>query len=148
MRRAELLEHLRAHAFVVQASVSPDGVAQAAVIGIAVTDSLEIVFDSVDTTRKIRNLLMNPQIAFVIGGWMPGDERTIQYEGVADTPHGSELERLKTIYYARFPDGQQKVNWPGLIYVRVRPMWIRYSDFNQSPASIVELDAEHIGALK
>ena len=28
----------------------------------------------------------------------------------------------------------------GLIYVRSRPTWIRYSDFNQDPPLIVEFD--------
>ena len=81
MTRTELLEFMRMHTNAAQASVSSTGAAQAAVIGIAVTDSFDIVFDIVDTTRKGRNLLLNPSIAFVLGGWTPGDERTVQYEG-------------------------------------------------------------------
>jgi hypothetical protein len=31
-----------------------------------------------------------------------------------------------------------------LIYVRVRPTWIRYSDYNVTPPQIVEFSAEQL----
>jgi general stress protein 26 len=136
--RLELLGFLRGHSLVVQTSVSPTGAPQAAVVGAVVTDQLEIVFDTLDSTRKVQNLRRNPQIGFVIGGLTPGDERTVQYEGVADEPQGEELERLKELYFAQFPDGRERQKWPGLIYLRARPTWIRYSDYNVNPPLIVE----------
>jgi hypothetical protein len=139
----ELLAFLREHRLAVQASVSPDGASQAAVVGIAVTDRFEIVFDTLDATRKARNLRNNPTIALVIGG-LTGEERTAQYEGVADIPAGDELERLKAIYYGVYPDGPSRLAWPGLIYVRVRPMWIRYTDYTVAPPLIVEFRAEEL----
>jgi len=146
--RTELLLFLRSHTYAVQASVSVDGLPQAAVIGFAVTDSLEIIFDSINSTRKAKNLLLRPRIAFVIGGWMPGDERTVQYEGVVDRPEGPELEILKRIYYATFPDGRSRLGWPGLMYLRTRPTWLRYSDYNKSPPEIMELKGDQIDAMK
>ena len=148
MTRSELLEFKRTHTNAVQASVSPAGTPQAAEIGIAVTDSFEIVFDSVDTTRKVKNLLQNPSVAFVIGGWTPGDERTVQYEGVVDKPEGADLERLKSIYYAKFPTGRLRLSWPGITYLRARPTWIRYRDFNKVPPTVLELDAEQTKNLE
>ena len=148
MTRTELLEFMRMHTNAVQASVSPAGTVQAALIGIAMTDSFEIVFDTVDTTRKVKNLLLNPAIAFVLGGWTPGDERTVQYEGVVDTPEGAELERLKSIYYAKFPTGRARLSWPGITYLRAKPTWIRYRDFNKVPPTVLELDAEQIEKLE
>ena len=138
MSREELLLFIRTHRYVVQASVSPSGVPQAAIIGIAVTDDLEIVFDSVESSRKVPNLRINPAASFVIGGWTPGDERTVQYEGITDQPHGPDLERLRKIYFDTFPDGRKRLGWPGLVHLRVRPTWIRYSDFNKNPPQIVE----------
>jgi general stress protein 26 len=114
--------------------------AQAAVVGIAVTDRFEIVFDTVSSSRKAANLRANPAVAFVIGGTRDGDERTVQYEGTADEPSGAELERLLAAYYARFPEGPERRAWPGLIYVRVTPTWIRYSNFSTQPPEIVEFD--------
>lgn len=133
-----LLQFMRSEKYAVQASVSADGSPQAAVVGIAVTDAFEIVFDTVASSRKAPNLRANPSIAFVIGGTRDGDERTVQYEGIADEPSGSERDRLLAVYYAKFPDGPDRRSWPGLIYVRVRPAWIRYSNFGANPPEIVE----------
>src|SRR5215831_21262156 len=127
---------MRSHSLAVQASVSPVDAPQAAVVGFTVTDDFEVVFDTVDTTRKVANLRQNARCALVIGGMVNGDERTVQLEGIADEPTGSDLERLKAHYFVRFPDGRERQHWPGLTYVRVRPRWLRFSDFNQSPPAI------------
>ena len=140
-----LLAFLRTHRLAVQASAGPSGAPQAAVIGFAVTDRFEIVFDTLASTRKARNLRANARIALVVGGLAAGDERTVQYEGIADEPSGPELERLKTVYYTAFPDGPSRTAWAGLIYVRVRPTWIRYSDYNISPPHIVEFEPRQLG---
>ena len=147
MTRQELLVMMRGYRFAIQASVSPTASPQAAVVGVVVTDDFELFFDTLDTTRKMRNLRLNPMIAFVIGGTVEGDERTVQYEGIADEPTGSELGRLKKIYFNRFPDGPLRQTWPGLVYVRVRPSWIRFSDFNVVPPAIIELDGSQLTAL-
>ena len=138
MTSRDLLEFMRRYRVAVQASVSADGAAQAAVVGIATTDRFEIVFDTLSSSRKAENLRRNPRIALVIGGVSDGEERTVQYEGLADEPSGDELERLKQAYYHVYPDGPSRLSWPGLIYVRLRPTWIRYSDFTATPPLIVE----------
>jgi general stress protein 26 len=145
MTAAELLSFMREHLMAVQASVSTSGAAQAAAVGIVVTDDFEILFDTVDESRKVENLRRNPRIAFVIGGMAAGDERTVQYEGLADEPTGAELERLKQLYFASFPDGRERQDWPGITYVRARPIWIRYSDFNPDPPEIIEFDRAGLG---
>jgi general stress protein 26 len=144
MDAKRLLEFLREHRLAVEASVSASGSAQAAVVGVAVTDRFEIVFDTVESTRKAQNLRRNPKLALVIGGLIAGDERTVQYEGVADEPSGGELERIKRAYYRVYPDGPSRLSWPGLMYVRVRPTWIRYSDYNRDPPAIVEFTADQL----
>jgi general stress protein 26 len=138
MTTAELLEFMRTQRLAVQASVGGGETAQAALVGIGVSDSLELIFDTLDTTRKVRNLRGVAKVAFVLGGWLNGDERTVQYEGVADEPTGDDLERIKAVYFAAWPDGPARQSWPGLVYIRVRPTWIRYSDFNRDPPMIVE----------
>jgi general stress protein 26 len=140
MTRDELLAFMRSERYAVQTSVSVRGRPQAAVVGIAVSDAFELVFDTLDSTRKAVNLRANPSVAFVIGGTREGDERTVQYEGTADVPEGAERERIQHIYFARFPDGRDRLSWPGLIHVRVRPVWIRYSNYGVQPPEIVEFD--------
>jgi hypothetical protein len=123
MTAAELLSFMREHSLAVQASVSTSGGAQAAVVAIVVTDDFEVFFDTVDANRKVENLRRSSNIAFVIGGMTEGDERTVQYEGVADEPAGAELQRLKELYFESFPDGRERQGWPGITYspdVRIR----------------------------
>jgi hypothetical protein len=147
MSRLELLQFLRGHALAVQASVSPGMTPQAAVVGIIVSDDFEIFFDTLDVTRKVRNLRYNPQVAFVIGGFTHGDERTVQYEGIADEPVGAELENLKQLYFLRFPEGRERQRGRGLVYVRARPTWLRYSDFKQTPPEVVEFSFDGLRGL-
>ncbi|MCU1337918.1 MAG: segregation and condensation protein [Bryobacterales bacterium] len=135
MNRADLLLFLQKHRLGVESTVSPSGDPQAAVVGIAVTPELEILFDTVDTTRKCRNLRANPRIAFVIG-W--DQEITVQLEGIADEPIGADLDRILETYFAAYPDGRERLAWPGITHFRVRPTWVRYSDFN-IPNEIVEI---------
>jgi general stress protein 26 len=144
MTPRELLAFMRTHRVAVQASVTGASAAQAAVVGIAITDRFEVVFDTLGSSRKAQNLRTNPSIALVMGGLMPGDERTVQYEGAADEPHGEERDRLTDAYYAVYPDGRDRLSWPGLTYVRVRPQWIRYSDFGQPTPLIVEFTAAQL----
>ena len=82
--RADVLAFMRSHSLAVQASVSADDAPQAAVVGFVVTDDFEVVFDTLDTTRKVANLRSNRRCALVVGGLADQDERTVQLEGIAD----------------------------------------------------------------
>jgi pyridoxine/pyridoxamine 5'-phosphate oxidase len=136
MTRADLLPFLQKHRLGVQSTVSPSGDPQAAVVGIAVTPELEIIFDTLDTTRKCRNLRADPRIAFVIG-W--DEEITVQLEGIADEPTGAKRDRILEAYFAVYPDGRARLAWKGITHFRMRPTWIRYSDFNGA-GEIVEIE--------
>jgi general stress protein 26 len=131
-----MLQFIRRHRYAVQASVAADGAPQAAVVGIAVNDGLEIVFDTLGTSRKAQNLRREPRMALVVG-W--DEEQTLQLEGLADEPTGDELKRLKRVYLAAFPDGIEREQWPDITYVRVRITWARYSDF-RSGGGVEEID--------
>ena len=138
--RSTLLAFLRRHRYAVQSSTHPTGAPQSAVVGIAVSDDCEIVFDTVGSSRKARNLRRRPEISLVIGGLDVGEERTVQYEGIADEPTGAERTRLVNLYLAVFPDGLERQEWQDLTYFRVVPKWLRYSDFNVEPPQLIELD--------
>jgi len=134
----DLVSFIRSHRWAIEATTSTTLEPQAAIIGIAVTDQLELVFDTLASSRKVANLRANPRVALVIGGWDDNDPRTVQYEGVADFPSGAELEPFKQVYFATFPDGATRLSWPGITYVRVKPAWVRYSDFRSEPPVISE----------
>jgi len=135
MTTEEIYNFIQQHKLGVLATVSPSSLPEAAVVGIAVTSDLELVFDTLGESRKCENLRHNPKIAFVIG-W--DDEITLQYEGEADEPEGNELKLYKHVYFQKWPEGVEREKWPGITYFRVRPTWMRYSDFKKNPPQIIE----------
>ena len=129
---------MRQEPYAVQASATASGVPQAALVGVVVTDRLQVFFDTLAGSRKAVNLRNNPAAALVIGPAAAGSERTVQLEGVADEPTGAELEILLELYFARFPDGRERQQWPGISYWRVSPTWLRYSNFSIDAPEIIE----------
>ena len=85
----ELLLLMRAERHGVVASTSDAGAPQAAVVGLVVSDDLEIFFDTLDSTRKAANLRARPRAAVVLGSVAPDAQVTVQLEGVADEPRGA-----------------------------------------------------------
>jgi general stress protein 26 len=119
----------------VLATVSENGQPEAALMGFAVTPGLEIVFDTVKSSRKYPNLQKNPRVAWVIGCTT---EVTVQYEGVAEELSGAQLAEYKKTYFAKFPDGPEREKWPGITYFVVRPKWVRYCNYNPGTRRIEE----------
>jgi pyridoxine/pyridoxamine 5'-phosphate oxidase len=130
-RSAELVEFIAACDLAVVSYLSPHGAPQSAVVGIAVTPELEIVFDTVANSRKYSNLKERPQCSIVM--WT--GQVTLQYEGVAEE---TAEDRYKEAYFKKMPDGRDRLTWPGITYFVVRPNWIRYSDFGARPRVIEE----------
>lgn len=108
---------------------------QSALVGIAVTRELEIVFDTVKSSRKYPNLVASPKCSFVVG-W--AGEQTVQFEGEAEELKPPQLAMYRETYFKAWPDGPERMAWPGIVYFVVRPTWVRYSDFDRNPPLIQE----------
>jgi hypothetical protein len=135
MTKEDLRKFIGNQSLGVLATISPSGAPQSALIGIAVTTELEVIFDTVASSRKYRNLTQNATASLVIG-WH--GETTVQFEGEAGQPSESELARYKNVYFAKWPECRSHETWPGIAYFVVRPKWIRYSDYDQRPPLIEE----------
>ena len=101
MTKAELFDFMTAHKLGVLGYLSPQGTPRSALVGIGVTAELEVVFDTVSSSRKYGDLLANPAASFVIG-WE--GEVTVQLEGQAFQPTGAELSRYQQAYFAAWPE--------------------------------------------
>jgi general stress protein 26 len=119
----------------VLSSIGASGTPQSALVGFAVTENLEIIFDTVKSSRKYGNLIARPECSFVFG-W--SGEQTMQYEGIAEELGGRQLQRYQDVYLRTWPDGLSRSQWPGIVYFLVKPKWIRYSDFDKNPPLILE----------
>lgn len=135
MTKAALFDFMSRHKLGVLGYLSPQGTPRSALVGIATTPELEIIFDTVSSSRKYGDLLANPAASFAVG-W-PG-EVTVQFEGREFQPTGAELARYQRIYFAAWPDGPDRLKWPGIAYFVARPQWVRYSDYDQRPPLIEE----------
>lgn len=125
---------------VVSSVSSVSGVPQSALVGIATTPQLEIVFDTLNSTRKYANLTAQPACSLVIG-W--DGEQTVQLEGTAAELLGAERDRYLDIYFGAWPECRAHLSWPGITYFAVRPHWIRYSDYDQRPPLIEETSIDN-----
>ena len=129
-----IYEFIRKHLYGVISTVSDKNLPESALIGIAVSEDLEIIFDTVNSSRKYKNILQNPNVAIVIG-W--DNEVTLQLEGTAQelTPADASYKEL---YYGVFPDAKIRAEtWPDIVHFVVKPNWIRYSNLND-PNTIEE----------
>lgn len=67
MDRIALHSFMVRHRYGVASSISEDGTPQSALVGIAISPDLEIIFDTVKSSRKYPNLIARPNCSFVVG---------------------------------------------------------------------------------
>lgn len=109
-------------------TVTDKGQPQGAVVEFAMTDDLEIVFNTFTTYRKYANLLSNSKVSFTIG-WE--NDVTVQYEGIARELSGDEEKKYKEIFVKKIPNGLKWDAYPETRYFAIKPTWIRYNDLNK-----------------
>jgi pyridoxine/pyridoxamine 5'-phosphate oxidase len=139
MDRAALHAFISRQRYGVVSSTSTNGTPQSALVGIAATSRLEIIFDTVKSSRKYPNLIRRPACSLVIG-WT--GEQTLQLEGIAEEPRGDALKQFQEVYFAEWPECREHMSWPGSAYFVVHPHWIRYSDYDQKQPLIEEFAKE------
>ncbi len=125
--RKRYYDFIRATTQGVIATVGPGGSPEAALMDIAVTPDLEIIFETTDQTRKFSNLRARPVIAFVV---RQGGSETLQYDGMAEQLSESRaLERHGHHSFLRLPAKNLAPGLAGqLLLPGTRPMWVRFSD--------------------
>ncbi len=135
MTLEEVFDIAKRKRFLVVSTVNETGAPEAALMGFAVTQSNEVVFDTLASSRKAVNLKRNPAAALVIG-W--DDNVSLQIEGPARRPVGDDLASAKAAYFREWPDGRAREAWPDIAYVVVKPKWIRYSNYGAGPPVVEE----------
>lgn len=163
LTRYEIASLVTTYPIGVVATIGPDGGPQATLVGLAITDRGEILFDSARDARKIANLTREPRVAIVVGGAVGGGEDargerradadgggvrrddlgeiTLQAEGVADLLEGEDYGRCLAAYLATFTDGAIRAADADYVLVRVRLRWARVSEY--SPVAEVQREARY-----
>lgn len=130
-----ILDFIKKHTICVISTMTTDSKPEAAVVGFGETDNWELIFGTLNTSRKYQNLKQNPNIAVVIG-W--DEDITVQYEGVATELTEEEAEHYKQLYHIKVPRAKKYDMIRGNVYFKISPKWIRYTDINKVPETIVE----------
>jgi uncharacterized pyridoxamine 5'-phosphate oxidase family protein len=124
-QKTKILEFLQKQLLTVISTSQKDS-PEAAVIGFAENENLELFFGTFNTTRKYANIKNNPKVAFVIG-WSLDEVITVQYEGIAIELEGEAAELAKQKVVTKNPGSARFANDPKQRYFKVEPKWIRYS---------------------
>ncbi|MDE2311547.1 MAG: pyridoxamine 5'-phosphate oxidase family protein [Patescibacteria group bacterium] len=132
-----ILNFIKSQKLAVLATVNQKSGPEAAVIEFGQTDDLEIIFDTLTSYRKYKNLSENSKVAIVVG-W--DNDVTIQYEGEAVELAGEEKIKCQELYFEKNPEARRWSDNPEIKYYKVIPKWIRYSDLNVKPWNIIELN--------
>lgn len=107
----EVFQFMNRESLAVLATVAENGQPKAALMGFAVTPELEIIFDTVKSSRKYPNLKKNPRVAWVVGCTT---EITVQYEGVAEELDGEPLAKISDLISRSFQMARRGKIGPGL----------------------------------
>jgi pyridoxine/pyridoxamine 5'-phosphate oxidase len=130
MKLEEVLEIVRRKRLAVVSTVHDSGAPESALVGFAMTQANEIVFDTLASSRKAVNIAHRPAAALVVG-WE--DDITVQIKGDARRPQGDDLANAKAAYFREWPDGRARENWPDIAYIVVKPRWVRYACYAGAP---------------
>jgi uncharacterized protein YhbP (UPF0306 family) len=100
----------------------------------------EFYFSTDKGSRKCKDLLENKtQNAAMTIGFSEQEWITVQLEGnihMVNDPE--ELKLAKSFHYAKHPNSQKFENDPSCVFLVFKPNWIRYTDFNTMPETVVE----------
>jgi pyridoxine/pyridoxamine 5'-phosphate oxidase len=130
-----IYDFIKSRSLAVITTVNEKAMPEAALIGIAVTPKLEIIFDTANISRKHPNLLQNPAVALVIG-W--DNDITLQYEGLA-TQLSDHDDQYKQLYFDTIKGARERSHTlHGIVHFKISPHWIRYCNYNP-PVMIKEL---------
>jgi pyridoxine/pyridoxamine 5'-phosphate oxidase len=130
MKVEEVFAIVKQKRLAVVSTADESGAPEAALVGFALTERNEVVFDTLGSSRKAVNIARRATTALVIG-W--DNDITVQIEGDARRPQGGDLAYAKAAYYREWPDGRSRENWPDIAYIVVKPRWMRYANYAGAP---------------
>jgi len=109
---------------------------EAAAVDFSETNALEIILTTLAFYRKYKNLKKNRKVAFVVGG---EKSVTLQYEGLAEELSRNAFKKYYKRHVHKNPIEKKFGVMPEARFFKIKPTWLRYSDFTKQPNEIFEL---------
>lgn len=132
-----VLDFIKSCNLAVLSTVTLESKSESAVLEFGQTDDLELIFDCFGISRKYKNLETNKNVSVVMG-W--DDNITVQYDGIAKEVFDEEKKKYQKLYWSKNPRAERWADREGIRYFKIVPKWLRYSDLNQKPWRIIELE--------
>lgn len=137
--KKKILDFLKLYKLAVISTVdTQNNKPEAACVAFAEKENLDIIFGTLNTSRKYKNLQSNQNISFVIG-W--SDELgSVQYEGVARELSDNEALENGEIMAIKKGKMQGYLSREDNRFFLVKPTWIRFVDKSVSPQEVSEVE--------
>jgi general stress protein 26 len=135
-----ILDFLKTQPMATISTIAPGSLQpESALVAFTQTNKLEIIFETFIDTRKWNNLQKNPHVSFVIG-WDTKHHVTLQYEGIAEAAaNDKQTELYIQVFLAKdTPCTEKFLRDYRVRLFKVKPTWIRYSDYTGKIPAIIE----------
>lgn len=109
---------------------------ECAVVGYSLDGQLELVFATYQHTQKVANLGKKAKVAFAIGS---DKGATMQYEGIATLVTQKDTAQVAERHYALVPTAAKYVGTETQVLYRVKPCWVRLTDYHADPWTMNEI---------
>ncbi len=136
MEKQKILNFLKRNGLCVISTSTKGGKPESAVMAFTIKDDFICLFNTEPETRKYKNLEQNKQVSVVVGGFK--EDPSVQIDGVAEILEGEEAAAAKKYILAVHPEWASYFNSPTGKFIKVKPSWLRYSDFSKEPIETVE----------
>lgn len=138
MNDPKVTQFLKANPVGVISTNGPEGVESASIYYMVDTDGT-IYFNSRRDSRKLKNILENPDVAFV--AFQQNPDMTLQARGKAEvvTDIGHITEKYSTLLKRMFDGGNTppilNIGMAEVELVKVTPTWMRFGNFSHQEKS-------------
>jgi len=136
-QKQKIADLLRYQKMGVVSTVSSEGFPESAWVALSETEDLEIIFGTSRLSRKFENLQTNKRIAVVV--YNEQQRQTLQYEGEVMELHGDEKTSAQEIHLLKHPAAKKYSHDIHQSFFKVKPLWIRYTDYHLDPHEIFEV---------
>ncbi len=132
---------LKAHKLaVVSTGGAKNRAPESALIAYVEDQDLCLYFQTSRHSRKASNLSINHKLSFVIGLDV-ADKATLQYEGIAVRfEKEDDITKCKQCFADKdSPTTAKHLERPDIVFFKVSPVWIGFSDYSKSKPEVIEL---------
>lgn len=120
----------------VLATCAKDARPWCAVVGYAVEDDLTLIFSTSKESRKWKNIVENPEVAYVVGSELTG--LNVQFQGKAELiAEGEQFARCEKSFFIDNPEAA-RFKSPEFGFIKLKPRSARVTDFDSHTSQIQE----------